>query len=133
MGGRSGARRAARSRPGWNAALRAAARAGQLRCGLEGAETRLAAERAGLGPDPAPRVSRLLVCSNDGAERFYRTVERLVRTHAPRVLALVVDADAAALGSACFGREATARAVLVEHRDAVAAALFALATPAPPA
>jgi hypothetical protein len=114
-------------------ALRAAGRAGQVRRGLEGAEARLANERAGLGPDPQPRVSRLLVCSNDGAERFYRTVERLVRTHAPRVLALVVDADAATLGDACFGAGANARALLVEHRDAVAAALFALATPTPAA
>lgn len=130
-----GQERAAQSAltPALAQALRAAGRAGQLRRGLEGAETRLAAERAGLGPDPAPRVSRLLVCSNDGAERFYRTVERLVRTHAPRVLALRVDADADALGAACFGREASARAVLLEHRDAVAAALFALATPAAPA
>jgi hypothetical protein len=115
-------------------ALHAAYRDGQLALGLERAEEVLAAEARGLtlaarrsGAAPAARVSRLLLVSNDGAERLYRHVERLgVVTHAPRVLVAMVAADAAAVGRATTAREAAVKVVLVQHKQAVAALLRAL-------
>lgn len=116
------------------AALRAAQRAGELVRGLEGAEQALAAEAKGLrhvergGATPhAPRVSRLLLLSDDGAERFYRRAETLLRRHAPRLVAVRLAADAATLGGLLFGPGRPARAVLLERKEAVAAALVALA------
>lgn len=118
------------------AALRRARLAGELVRGLEGAEAALAAEERGLrlaARADAPRgarVSRLLLLADDGAERFYRQAESLLRRHAPRLLAVRLAADAAALGGLLFGPGRTARAVLLERKEAVAAALAALAGPA---
>jgi hypothetical protein len=112
--------------PALDAALMRARDAGQLRRGLEGAVAALDAQRRGLLPGQDVRVSRLLVCAGDGSERFYRTV----RTHAPRVLGLVLDTDAAALGRLLLDDpDATLRCVLVEHKDAVADVLLAVALP----
>lgn len=119
------------------AALRAAERAGELVRGLEGVEQALAAEDKGLrhaeragGARHAPRVSRLLLLSDDGAERFYRRAETLLRRHAPRLVAVRLAADAATLGGLLFGAGRPARAVLLERKEAVAAALVALAAAA---
>jgi len=114
-------------------ALRAAKRAGQVLRGLEAADEALAAEEKGqraadreAGAPRGARVSRLLLLSDDGAERFYRHAEALLHRHAPRVLALRLATDAETLGALLFGPDRIARAVLVQHKDAVAAALFAL-------
>jgi hypothetical protein len=102
--------------------------------GLETAAETLAAEERGLAAQPGidvrppgERVSRLLLVSEDGAERLYRQVERLAVAHAPRVLAGVVASDAATLGALLFGREASVKVVLTAHKRATAAVLFALA------
>jgi hypothetical protein len=117
--------------PALDAALVRARDAGHLRRGLEGAAAALDAQRRGLLPGQDVRVSRLLVCAADGSERFYRTVERTLRAHAPRVLGLVLDADAGALGRLLLDDpDATLRCVLVEHKDAVADVLLAVAGPA---
>lgn len=120
------------------AALRSARSTGRLVRGLESiaptleAEARgqrLADERLAVERGDAPRaarISRLLVLSNDGADRFHRQVESLLRRHGDRVLALRVDASAEELGALLFGPGHLARAVLIEHRDAVATALLAL-------
>ena len=118
------------------AALSRAQRAGEL--GLEGAEQALAAEERGLrlaerGDAPrGARVSRLLLLADDGAERFYRRAESLLRRHAPRLLAVRLATDEARLGEPLFGPGRSARAVLLERKEAVAAALAALADVTPP-
>ena len=116
------------------AALQSAHSAGRVVRGLESAEQTLAAEERGLriadrasGTPRGVRVSRLLLLSNDGAERFYRQVEALLRRHGPRVLAIRVGAGAEALGSLLFGPGRRARLLMLEHKDAVAAVLLALA------
>lgn len=121
-------------------ALRGAADAGRVVRGLEGAERSLATAVHGQrladqasGVARGERVSRILLVSNDGAERFYRNAEVLLRRHSGRVLALRVALDANALGALAFGPDATARAVLLEHKEAVAALLFALASDEAPA
>lgn len=115
------------------AALRAAVRGGEVQRGLEGIAEALAAQRRGLLPGHDRRVSRLLVCTADGSERFYRGVERELLAHAPRVLGLVLETSAAELGARLFGDDAVAKAVLVERKDAVAAVLFALVPARPDA
>jgi len=120
--------------PELEAALKSAFSAGQIVRGLADAERALAAEEQGLrlvdqktGVERGRRVSRLLVLADDGAERFYRSVESLLRRHGPRVLALRLSADEYALGQLLFGPDQVARLLLVEHKDAVSEVLLALA------
>ena len=116
-------------------ALAAAYHGGHLVLGLEPATDALAAEAHGLalvarrpGAHSGARVSRLLLVSDDGAERLYRHAERLALEHAPRVLIAILAADAATLGRATTAREANVKLVLVQHKLAVSALLRALAT-----
>lgn len=116
------------------AALRGANQAGFVVRGLEAAERRLAAEDRGLQlarPEEerrtSVRVSRLLVLTHDGSERFYRNVEALLRRHGPRLLAIRLEIDEHDLGELLYGPERVARLVLVEHKNEVAALLLALA------
>lgn len=118
---------------GLEAVLKRAFSAGQIVRGLENAERVLAAEDRGLkhadqktGVVRGERVSRLLVLADDGAERFYRSVESLLRRHGPRVLALRLSTDERALGRLLFGPDQVVRLLLVEHKDAVAAFLISL-------
>ena len=101
--------------------------------GLEGAETTLASEEAGLQAASATRpeattarISRLLVVSRDGSPRFYRQVEKLQARYASRLEVLMFDCDELELGEAVFGRGKRARAVLLDHKQAVVGLLTAL-------
>jgi hypothetical protein len=109
------------------AALGAARGAGHLVLGLEAVAERLANEAHGLarrpGGEGGARVSRLLLVSEDGAERHYRGVERLAVEHAPRLLVLMLAADASALGRAVTGRETPVKAALACHKQAAATLL----------
>jgi len=114
--------------------LRAAILKRQVRCGLEGIAGKLEHERAGIdnvkgrGDDPyGERVSRLLLFSNDGAERFYRQVERLLVLHSPRVLGIFLDEESGALGRLITGKERAVKLVMAEHKDAVSDILRAIA------
>lgn len=120
--------------PSLQAALASAFSAGRIVRGLEGARHALAAEQRGLaqvdrktGVERGGRVSRLLLLSADGAERFYRDVESLLQKHAPRVLAVRLSIDQRALGQPLYGPEAAARLLMVTHKDAVSGVLLALA------
>ena len=122
--------------PALGAALRSVFSAGQIVRGLEEAQNALVAEERGLqnvdrktGVVRGQRVSRLLVIADDGAERFYRNVEGVVRRHAPRVLALRLSTDERMLGNLLFGPNQVARLLLVEHKNAVSAILLALVAP----
>jgi hypothetical protein len=115
-------------------ALRFANSAGRVVRSLEGAESKLAAESRGLGladqksgASRGERVSRLLVLADDGAERFYRKVEKLLRQHGPRVLALRLDVNAETLGQTIFVPGHRVLLLLLDHKDAVSAMLLALA------
>lgn len=115
------------------AALATAQRAGHLVQGIESAERALAREAHGLAiadarseSERGSRVSRLLVTSNDGSERFYRQIERLLRTQGERLLALRLDVDAPRLSAVLGDPDGKARALLVEHKTSVAAVLLAL-------
>lgn len=115
-------------------ALRNAHSAEQVARGLETAEKTLAAEERGLrladqhsGVVRGVRVSRLLLLADDGADRFYRRVETLLRRHGPRVLAVRLDVDAATLGELIFGPSHLARLLMLMHKEAVGSALLAVA------
>jgi hypothetical protein len=123
-------------------ALRAARLSRRLTRGLEDATRTLAAEEKGLriadqkilqagGGDRGQRVSRLLLLSDDGAERFYRQVESLLRRHGARVLAIRLEVSATDLGGAVLGADELARLLLLTHKEAVARALLALAPVVP--
>ena len=119
--------------PALKAALTSAFSAGQIVRGLEEAQSALAAEERGLqnvdrktGVARGQRGSRLLGLADDGAERFYRNVEGLVRRHEPRVLALRLSADERTLGNLLFGPDQVARLLLVKHKNSVSAVLLAL-------
>lgn len=116
------------------AALRAALRRGQLRRGLEAAVEALEMERQGLlaagrqtERERGERISRLCLVASDGAERFYRQVERCLATHAPRILACLLEADSATLGKVVYGRDTAVKLILADHKDAVSAILRSLA------
>jgi len=105
----------------------------RLTRGIESIERILDNEANGIaladkktGEKRVQRISRLLVMSNDGVDRFYRKVEALLREHGERVMALRVAADAKQLGEAVFGPEKAVKLILVEHKEDVAAILLAL-------
>ncbi|MGH7894270.1 MAG: hypothetical protein ACREQL_06345 [Candidatus Binatia bacterium] len=115
-------------------ALADAHQGGDLVLGLEGIAEALASEARGLdalaartAAPPAQRVSRLLFVADDGAERFYREVERVTRRHAPRLLTCRLGVGADVLGAAVAGRALRVKAILVQHKRAVAAVLRSLA------
>jgi hypothetical protein len=119
--------------PGLEAALKSVHQANQVVRGLELAENRLAREQRGLrisdrktGHSRGERVSRLLLLSDDGAERFYRNVESLLRRHDPRVLAVLLESDSATLGELLFGPGSLARLLLLEHKEAVSHVLLSM-------
>jgi hypothetical protein len=114
--------------------LRKAMLKAQIRCGLEGIAGKLEKERIGIdnvrgrGDEPyGDRVSRLLLLSNDGAERFYRQIEQLLTLHYPRVLGCFLDVDSSILGQVITGKESVIKCVMAEHKDAVSAILRTVA------
>ncbi|MFH1755284.1 MAG: hypothetical protein ABIA59_06230 [Candidatus Latescibacterota bacterium] len=119
---------------GIEGALQSAHRAGRVARGLETAQRTLAAEERGLrlvdrssGVPRGGRVSRLLLLADDGSDGFYRQVENLLKRHSPRVLAIRLDVDAAALGAPLFGAGRLTRLLMIQHKEAVAALLFSFA------
>ena len=106
--------------------LQKARRKGQIRCGFEAIFDKLENERKGIKNvrerKSAPygdRVSRLLLFSNDGAERFYRHLERLLESHAPRLLGCLLDMDSSALGNLLTGKDRRIKLVMAEHKEVV--------------
>jgi hypothetical protein len=106
--------------------LRMARLKGQISFGFEAIFDRLESERKGIvnvrERDGAPygdRVSRLLLFSNDGAERFYRHIESLLQAHAPRLLGCLLDIDGIALGGALTGKEIRIKLLMADHKDTV--------------
>jgi hypothetical protein len=115
-------------------ALREAQLRGRLRCGFESVREKLAGERKGIehlrerqSAPQGDRVSRLILFSNDGAERFYRHVEQLIEENAPRLLGCLLEIDCCELGRLITGRESRVKLVMAEHKDAVSAILRAIA------
>lgn len=119
---------------GIESALQSAHRAGRVVRGLEKAKQTLEDEEHGLrladqnsGVKRGDRVSRLLLLANDGSDGFYRQVEKLLRRHGSRVLAIRLDVDGTGLGAPLYGVGREARLLMVKHKEAVVAVLLCLA------
>lgn len=102
--------------------------------GLENAQRKLVSEAKGLhladqasGVTRGVRVSRLLILADDGAERFYRQVETLLRNHGGRLMAVRLDVDGMELSRLILGHDKIVRLLMLEHKDAVASMLLAIA------
>jgi hypothetical protein len=115
------------------AALRNVLSAGQVVRSLEEAERTLDAEERGLhlvdrrsDIPRGVRISRLLLLADDGAERFYRQVERLLCRHGHRVLAVRLEVDADTLGESIFGPKHLVRLLMLDHKKAVCEALLSM-------
>jgi hypothetical protein len=137
--------RAAQARPGHGlpeiqldapvtAVLQRALRTGRLKRGFETTLEVLANERHGLehlrnktGTDQKARVSRLILISSDASERLLREIAYTLQRNAPRVLALVLQADSAKLGSLLFGPDTNVKVLLLDHKETVAEMLIAAA------
>jgi hypothetical protein len=119
--------------PSLASALTAVQQLDRLVQGLEQAGKTLEREARGLSLADArsatargQRVSRLLLVSDDGTQRFYRQLERIVSDQGPRLLALYVRAGADRFASVVPQASGVVRALLVEHKDSVANVLLAL-------
>jgi hypothetical protein len=114
-------------------ALQVAVLKSRLRCGFEAVSHKLSNEKAGIAHvreqsdvPQGERISRLILLSNDGAERFYRHVEQLLRSHAPRVLGCLLDTDASTLGKLITGKDKQIKLAMAEHKEAVSDILRAI-------
>jgi len=114
--------------------LRNARLKGQIRCGFEAVFDKLENEKKGITSvrehQDAPygdRVSRLLLFSNDGAERFYRHIEHLLQAHTPRLLGCLLDIDGSTLGSVITGKDRRIKLVMAEHKEIVSGILRTVA------
>ncbi|NBO38890.1 hypothetical protein EBU99_09935 [bacterium] len=115
-------------------ALSISRRAGQLRGGLENIESCLRIELQGLEAlkkrklaSDSGRISRLLLMSSDGSERFYRHCENLLSMHGDRLAGIRLNAASQVIGQKFFGKDAQVKALLVSHKDFVSRALESLA------
>ena len=114
-------------------ALQATALKGRLHCGFEGVLQKLDNEKAGIAHvrersdlPHGERISRLILLSNDAAERFYRHVEQLLQSHAPRLLGCLLDTDGSVLGKLITGKDRPVKLVMADHKDAVSEILRAI-------
>jgi hypothetical protein len=114
-------------------ALQKARLRGQIRCGFEAIFDKLENERKGIanvrerqGAPYGDRVSRLLLFSNDGAERLYRHIEHLLQAHAPRLIGCLLDIDGSTLGNLITGKDKKIKIVMAEHKEVVSDILRAI-------
>jgi hypothetical protein len=105
----------------------------RVRFGFDDIFDKLAAEKKGIDEllqktktQQKDRISRLLLFSNDGAERLNRHIEQALILHHLRILGCRLDIDSKKLGQLVTGRSTGIKAILVEHKDAVSDVLRAL-------
>ena len=104
----------------------------RVRFGFDDIFDKLAAEKKGIDEllqrtksQQKDRVSRLLLFSNDCAERLYRHIEQALVLHHLRILGCQLDVDSIKLGQLITGRSTGIKVILVEHKDAVSDVLRA--------
>lgn len=114
-------------------ALKRARMQRRVRFGFDDIFDKLAAEKKGIDDllqktksQQKDRISRLLLFSNDGAERLNRHIEQALIEHHLRILGCQLDIDSKKLGQLITGRNAAIKVILVEHKDGVSDVLRAL-------
>lgn len=120
-------------RPSLAGALRKACLQKRVRFGFDDIAEKLAGEKRGidhvnmqLHAMPKDRISRLLLFSNDGAERLYRHIEQILTEHSGRILGCRLDIDSKEMGQMLTVRSTGIKVILVEHKDAVSDILRSL-------
>lgn len=120
-------------------ALQKARLQGRIRCGTAPIFEKLAGEKKGIAQVRSQsktaygdRISRLLLFSNDGAERFYRNIEQAIKANTPRLLGCLLDTDGSALGQLITGKEGIIKIVMAENKGSVADILRTLTLPTIP-
>jgi hypothetical protein len=115
--------------------LQRASLSGKVRLGLEGISDILKKEQKGIanlregrGLPMVDRVSRLLLISNDGAQRFYRHIEHLLQDHSPRLFGCMLNMDGNAVGKLITGKETQIKVIMAENKGVVAEIFRAIAT-----
>lgn len=111
-------------------------RCGKLRGGLDNIQTLLQREEAGLVAlrqrgvvSDGARISRFILVSNDGSERFNRACESMLVRYKDRLLGCRVNVSSSVFGSRFFGSEAAVKIIMVDHRDNVSKVLLSLVEP----
>ncbi len=102
--------------------------------GLEAIGSHLDKELKGLkalakksGETQNDRLSRLLILSNDGSERFYHNAESILNRHSSRSMAIIIEASSEELGEAFTKKSNPAKALLIDERKSLEAFLSAIA------
>jgi len=105
----------------------------RVRLGLDEILERLSAEKKGIdelrqktAAPQAERISRLILFSKDGAERFYRNVEHTLAEHSPRIFGCMLNVDGSEIGRIITGKNIAVKVILIEHKDAVSDVLRSL-------
>jgi hypothetical protein len=106
---------------------------GQIRCGFDAIREKLESERKGImnvrEQSAAPygnRISRLILFSDDGAERLYRHIEQLLQDHSPRVLGCLLNIDSSVLGRLMAEKDRPIKVLMAEHKEVVSELLRAM-------
>ncbi len=94
---------------------------GELGIGLEAIEKALANELRGLQKNNAQgdRVARLLIVTNDGSSRFYRTLEFLQKRQGGRLMICRLDVDSRVMGDILGLKDKQVKAVLLTTKRSV--------------
>ena len=94
---------------------------GELGIGLEAIEKALANELRGLQKNNAQgdRVARLLIVTNDGSSRFYRTLEFLQKRQGGRLMICRLDVDSGVMGDILGLKDKQVKAVLLTTKRSV--------------
>ena len=119
--------------PSLTNAIRKAGLQRRIRFGFDDIAEKLASEKKGidhvssqLHKQQIDRISRLLLFSNDGAERLYRHIEQILTGHSGRILGCQLNIDGETMGRLLTGGSVGIKVILVEHKDAVSDVLRAL-------
>lgn len=101
---------------------------GELVIGYENIEKELASERSGLHHvgNRSERVSRLLIVTNDGSQRFYRELTYLQHKEGGRVLICHLNISSLEMGEILAMPGRSVKAVLINRKTSVANVLKAL-------
>ncbi|MGL4854701.1 MAG: hypothetical protein ACRC37_05550 [Lentisphaeria bacterium] len=89
--------------------------------GMENIEKEMQREQGGIikNVNQSERVSRLLIVSNDGSERFYRQLPFLQKMHGGRLLVVFLNINSEAFGKVLGLKEKKIKSLLVNHKDSV--------------
>ena len=94
---------------------------GNLLIGFENIEQVLEKELYGLERmgQVSDRISRLLIVTNDGSDRFYRQLTFTEKNHGGRTLMIRLDIDSKEFGQVLGLKGKNVKSALVTHKDSV--------------